>query len=531
MCVERTASCDSLLFERVSQSWGDFQECNCRSFAFNGEDCNSGGRTEHQSGKSLLTIDLDGDGDHDALVGEEDCGFIHNLRNDGTKEEADINTFSIDFPSAEEGIAMNIFPATYYEDVDFDGVKDLIVAPNVATNVGYGVDFSRSSWFFKNIGTNNSPSFSRVQFDFLQEGMLEFGENAVPAFHDYDNDGDLDMFIGSTLDKSGRFTSTISYFKNTGTQNLPEFALEQEDFLGFSNIGAIGLKPKFLDINKDGLMDLVFSATQTATFSTSIFYLLGKNSSTKFDTQITRLFEIIGTEENFEIYDINNDGELDILLGKSNGRVEYYKNLGSLDAPNFVLEDQSFYDLDFSPFRQSASIEIVDFDVDGTADMLIGDARGNMTLYNDFLSNIENPLEGETEFIILNDSLTTFNFGSRVAPVAVNLFDESKPGIAIGTGQGGISILRNQTATSNPGNGVIGLYPNPVKPNQILTVRSKKSYMVNIVTTTGQVVIKDIQLTANEDVSINISGLKEGLYIMSPVGGFKSDAVRFIVSK
>jgi hypothetical protein len=531
LSIERTASCDSMQFERVTQSWGDFQECNCRSFAFNGEDCPSGGRTEHQSGKSLLTLDLDGDGDRDALIGEEDCGFIHQLPNDGTKDLADMNKVSINFPNAEESIAFSIFPATYYEDVDFDGVKDLIAAPNVPTNVGYGVDFKRSSWFYKNNGTNENPSFSRVQFDFLQDGMLEFGENAVPAFHDYDGDGDLDMFVGSTLENSGRFSSSIRYYKNVGTSSLPEFTLEEEDFLGFSNIGAIGYKPKFMDINKDGLIDLVFSATQTSTFATSIFYLLGRNTSTRFDTQIRQFFGFIGTDENFEIFDVDSDGEFDVLVGRSTGRVEYYRNLGNFETPNFVQEDQSFYDLDFSPFRQNPSIEITDFDVDGKSDMLIGDARGNLTIYNDFLSNLENPVEGQTELIIMSDSLSTFNFGSKLAPVAVNLFNENKPAIAIGTGQGGISILRNETASSNPGNGNIGLYPNPIRPDQVLTVRSKKSFLANVVTTSGQVVMKNIQLTANEDILVNISTLKEGLYIMSPVDGSKSDAIRFVVSK
>ena len=531
LSVERTASCDSMQFERMTQSWGEFQECGCRNFAFNGQDCPSGGRTEHQSGKSLLTLDLDGDGDHDALVGEEDCGFTHELLNVGTKDEAAMNKVSIDFPSAEESIAMSIFPATYYEDVDFDGVKDLIVAPNVPSNVGYGVDFQRSSWLYKNTGTNDNPSFSRVQLDFLQDGMLEFGENAVPAFHDYDGDGDLDMFVGSTMDNSGRFSSSIRYYKNIGTPSLPEFALEDEDFLGFSNIGAIGYKPKFIDINKDGLMDMVFSATQISTFTTSIFYLLGRNTSTKFDSQITQLFGFIGTDENFTIYDVDSDGEFDILIGRSAGRVEYFRNLGNFESPNFVVQDQSFYGLDFSPFRQNPSIEITDFDVDGTPDMLVGDARGNLTLYNDFLSNLENPVDGQTELIILKDTLSAFNFGSKIVPVAVNLFNENKPAIAIGTGQGGISMLRNQTASSNPGNGNIGLYPNPIRPDQMLTVRAKKSYLANIVTTSGQVVMKNIQLAANEDVTVNISSLKEGLYILSPVDGSKSDAVRFVVSK
>jgi hypothetical protein len=50
---------------RVTQTFGNLEECDCNLFAFGGAPCNSipGGRTEHAGGKAMLTIDTDGDGD------------------------------------------------------------------------------------------------------------------------------------------------------------------------------------------------------------------------------------------------------------------------------------------------------------------------------------------------------------------------------------------------------------------------------------------------------------------------------------
>lgn len=65
---ERTGTCDSLQLERVTQNFGNFEECSCGNFAF-GETCAelNGGRTQHAGGKAMLSLDLDNDGDHEIL--------------------------------------------------------------------------------------------------------------------------------------------------------------------------------------------------------------------------------------------------------------------------------------------------------------------------------------------------------------------------------------------------------------------------------------------------------------------------------
>ena len=81
---------DSLEYEIKTRSWGEFEECECNLFAFNGETCEdiSGGRVMHPGGKALLAIDQDGDGDKDLLVGHEQCIDLYFYENMGDKDSS-----------------------------------------------------------------------------------------------------------------------------------------------------------------------------------------------------------------------------------------------------------------------------------------------------------------------------------------------------------------------------------------------------------------------------------------------------------
>ena len=64
--------------------------------------------------------------------------------------------------------------------------------------------FCKSLWFYKNTGTNQLPNFNFVKNNFLQEDMIEVGDDSAPAFTDIDKDGDEDLFIGQYADEIWR---------------------------------------------------------------------------------------------------------------------------------------------------------------------------------------------------------------------------------------------------------------------------------------------------------------------------------------
>jgi len=541
LSMERDGNCDSLQFERVTQTWGEFEECECGVFAFNGDDCppGNGGRVNHQGGKSILLQDLNGDNIKDLLLSEEQCSELYALRNTGTADNALISSVDANFPNTVNPARLFIFPAAYAEDVDFDGVKDLIVSPNVPSNVGSAVNFESSAWFYKNTGSDSNPEYSLQQRDFLQQQMIDLGENAVPSFFDVDGDGDLDMIVGSYLRlESFGFRSTLSLYENTGSVAQPVFRKSNEDYLFLSAFGFINIKPKFSDIDNDGKVDLIFIATQLNNGSTNVYYYLNQvnNGLSVNSSQIQVLFNIgnsFPSNENFEINDIDGDGLKDILIGRSTGKLEYHRNIGTNSTPDFELIDDTFYDLDFSAFRQSPAPIISDLDGNGSEDMLIGDAGGNLALYPDFKSTIDNPSEGITKLFRTEDmDSLSIRLGNRLVPTVANIFSADKPAIIIGNGGGGLSVLKHNDAIVNPVvrfNKEIGVFPNPVKSGELITIGATENTFVSIVSITGQTIYKNIELKAGEAIQLETEGLKEGIYTVVGVINVAYVSVRFVV--
>ncbi|MFN0047775.1 MAG: T9SS type A sorting domain-containing protein [Cytophagales bacterium] len=94
-------------------------------------------------------------------------------------------------------INIHKFPVTFFEDVDGDNVNDLLATPNIFDNDDDLTDFQNSLWYYKNIGTNALPNYSFVGKNFLQKDMLDFGENTFPVLQDIDNDGDIDLLVAN----------------------------------------------------------------------------------------------------------------------------------------------------------------------------------------------------------------------------------------------------------------------------------------------------------------------------------------------
>ncbi len=528
LSMENYGTCDSLKFERIEQRWGDWEECDCGTFAF-GESCSAtGGKTNHSVGKALLAIDVNGDGNKDLLFTEEDCPVLYYLQNSGTTENADMNA-AVSFPQGKPAV-MPLFPAAFYEDVDFDGKPDLLTSPAMFARTTLNNPFTNSIWFYKNTGTAQSPNFTFVKDNFLQDEMIEVGDYAYPAFVDYDGDGDQDLFIGNY--GNAQFNGVISFYENVGTASSSSFRLVTDDYLSLSLLSQFSMKPQFVDFNGDGNRDLVFLISDPSTLTANLLYIPGNNpNSINFEGQeVLPTNFAVSNNENVLIEDIDQDGRMDILVGKSNGSLQYWRNSSINGSFSFSLEDEAFMGLGQSLTRTNLNMSIADMDNDGLQDLIIGDQIGNISIYGDFRGIMNSPVPSSNIiFDSFSQTYTTKNLGARIKPVAVSLFNSDKPAIVVGAVGGGLMILKNDGGQQLPNEPEIIIYPNPLPPSEKLGVHSDRNVLMQLFTIMGQKITEPMFIPGNQPSSMEIAGLAAGIYIARFTFAGKSYGRKFII--
>jgi hypothetical protein len=514
MSMETTGKCDSMRFQRVTQTYGNFEECSCGVFAFGSSNCpTSGGRVAHVGGKNMLTLDLDNDGDRELLFAEESCARVYVLTNTGTATTtAYTGVGSFQFSTTN----VPLFPAPYYEDVDFDGKPDLIISPNVYGRTFVNWLVNNSVYLFRNVGTVQAPVFSFTQANFLQDEMIELGDYTVPAFGDLDGDSDEDMLIGFYAGQN--FTGGIQAFENTGTRTMPSFRLLNADYFGLSALFAYNFKPQVVDMDRDGHVDVAYTATSRQNGLTTLQYLrntgesgISFTSSSWVDTGFR-----IGVTENLYVVDINLDGKKDFLIGRASGAVEYWENTDPNGGYGAMVRKTSAYlGVATSTSRLNPVVSVGDLDADGLEDLILATHRGLLSVYSDF-RNFDIDQSAPVESIIQNSLTNTtasVNLGGRIWPSIVNLFGSDKPALVVGNTTGGLQVLKNTEASELPEDPEITVFPNPLAQGDTLKVLTDRPANMEVFSILGQRLSDAMLIPANRHHGIPIQGLSSGMYI------------------
>ena len=299
-------------------------------------------------------------------------------------ESPQINPFSL----TKEGNRSS--PA--FADIDSDNDLDLFTGFNSG-------DFG----FYENIGAVNLPDFGTLWVGPFN--ISSIGGDATPFLVDLDNDGDLDLFAGGS-------NSGVWYYENVGTENVASFTFPIAN--PFSIIGPSGItKPYMVDIDDDNDLDFFMGSTDGNTY---FYENTGAVGNPVFALSVTNPFGLMNVGERSapSFVDIDEDGDFDALIGARDGNLYYFENIGT---PNNAV----FNTMESNPFNlqnigDDAKPYFGDLDDDGDLDLMVGSALGdyyyfeNITtissidqLENEVIEIFPNPANNIVNIIGLND--------------------------------------------------------------------------------------------------------------------------------
>lgn len=300
-------------------------------------------------------IDIDKDGDIDVAVADYDGGNgFHLLRNDGTATQPAFNRARyLDNPfgyvSFDDGGTLT------FTDIDTDGDLDMLFGTIDGTFRFYKrTNPTGLAWTIQNAAWNPTTKSGNPMYG------QNLGEFASPVFNDMDNDGDLDLVIGSSylpLNKS------MHYFVNDGDFNFTPSTLSG------INPNLAEVTPALLDVDNDGAEDIVVGAEDGK------LYFFKRTGPTSFEEQTGENnplnFFYRGQYSSPSAADFDNDGDKDLVVGVVNNTSDfaYIENKG-----NGVFEEKTGFSNPFggASVISDSSPAFVDLDGDGDKDLVLG---------------------------------------------------------------------------------------------------------------------------------------------------------------
>ncbi|WMN12735.1 FG-GAP-like repeat-containing protein [Marivirga salinae] len=505
-------------FELVDNYWGEVEDCDCGEFAFDGEDCQGVfGRmmsnNRHAGGKSLAIFDFEEDGKLELVSSHEECSELYYFNNAASANQApDFDSFTSDFPNQIDPARFNIYPNTMIMDILDDEKEELIISPNIEANLGSPIDFSSSNWLFQKVGND----YELLTKEFLQADMMDWGAQASPAFHDYDNDGDLDLFLSYTdLDEDENLFSAIALYENIGDSQNPAFELVTDDYLNLSNEGLANMFIQWADVDLDGRKDLVLQGTLQNSNQLRIIFQeeAGLNLNNIFNMEDV----FIGFGYSVHFANILGDNHPDLLVGKSSGGLILYENTGQGRNPQFEMRDNAFLEIGDDFFRSAIRVHVADIDNDNQQDLITSDLSGNIRVFSD-IENNEGEFDSLNIYNSLEQSFDDIYFGKRNNLVFVPLFDGDYPALVLGTVSGGVRIFRNseELPVQSGEELVFQVYPNPNQSRQ-LYIKTNQNISISITSLNGQKVLTGQSYQAFSRQAIDLTALEGGIYIVSAI--------------
>lgn len=321
--------------------------------------------TDAPAAEDAVIVDLNLDGYLDVVAAAEQSHLIY-LQNPGLNARTAIWPRLILPMTQGRGSYIRAFAG----DFDGDGVPELTAANKGAQTPG-PEDYARSTAV--ELYTLNGDPLQASSWQRTELGHYSIPQNAETI--DLDSDGDLDIVVGS------RGEERLIFFENTSRDDV-NFT---EHAIGIVGSRMSGFNLEYTDLNGDGRLDIIGAG------SNGLLTWIEQpepidNAWNAFTIGTLRPDSITG----MEIADINNDGNMDIIVGSYSrgprtfdGDVDVNNALGRLawfENPGDAKSEWARHDI--SRRKRGMFDKFIARDVDGDGDVDFLGTRGNSAPYD-----------------------------------------------------------------------------------------------------------------------------------------------------
>lgn len=283
-------------------------------------------------------------------------------------------------PAAD--IQVEAYSVPSLADINGDGLLDLVVGEGTAlTSLG-------KVRFYRNIGTADAPVYNGFVYAQTASGDLwvaRYGCLGIfPRMVDWNLDGKLDLLAGVG-------NGAVKIFMNVGTKTNPVFDTGTD-----LTVGPVGSKviitastratPSLADWNNDGKRDLIVGGMDG-----KIRVYINEGTDSSPDYRTVQVIQSSGADlavtngrSSPVVVDVDGDGKKDLIVGNTDGKLFFYRNIGTDAAPVFgaatnLLAKGQVVTL---PNTQPRSRPFVcDYNRDGRLDILVGEYDGKVYLF------------------------------------------------------------------------------------------------------------------------------------------------------
>ena len=439
---------------------------------------------------SIAAGDYDNNGYNDLIYGSGNGVVFLKSNSDGTAYTTDRKTQNY------------LVQRTNFIDINNDGKLDAFACDDNAPNR-----------FYINDGTNMNHN---------QGGIGDFpsGGNYASNWIDYDNDGDVDMYLAKCgQGGSGVGGNIDQLFRNNGDGTYTNVA----DEANMANpeqtwSGAVG------DFNNDGWMDVIVGVNSSSSGSTNVKKNNGDGTFTSvtinsgFDT-----FNGLGRE--YVAHDFDNDGFLDVLGSGGNimfgdGNFHFTPNpntysISNVDRPVGDLNNDGFLDIQNGSnvlFNNGNSNHWFKVNLQGVQSNRNG-IGARIEIYGAWGKQIRDVQSG-TGFQNMSSITAHFGLGQETEITQVVIKWPSGIIDTINNPTSDQSLLVVEGVTLGVNNNQISnfsIFPNPAK--EVINIKSKtgetQTYNVQLFNITGKLVG-----SFERTNSISIQSLSRGTYLL-----------------